>query len=150
MIVKAPNAYVRECMAEYAWQADDTHQYVAMYRPMHFVGLELNITIASSVIRTEATGAPVGFSADVVAVAKKPLSTGDLLDGEGGFAAWGRLMPAELSLSQRALPIGLAHGVPLFRDVAEGEVVTWDDVDFDEASQAVAIRRETEALCIDV
>ena len=76
-MVKAPNAYVRECMAEYAWQADDSHQYVAMYRPMHFVGLELNITIASAAVRREATGTPTGFTADVVAVAKAPLNAGD-------------------------------------------------------------------------
>ena len=41
-------------------------------------------------------------------------------------------MPAELSLSRGALPIGLGHGVPLVRDVAEGEVVTWDDVAIDD------------------
>jgi predicted homoserine dehydrogenase-like protein len=150
VVVKAPNAYVRECMAEYAWGADDTHQYVAMYRPLHFVGLELNITIASAALRGEATGTPVGFTADVVAVAKKPLRAGETLDGEGGFAMWGRLAPAELSLAQRALPIGLAHGIPLVRDVAEGDVVTWDDVEVDESSEAVAIRKETEALSVAV
>src|SRR3954468_21033352 len=150
VVVKAPNDYVRACMAEYAWQADDTHQYVALYRPQHFVGLELNISIASAAVRREPTGAPVGFAADVVAVAKKSLRAGEMLDGEGGFAVWGRLMPAELSLSEGALPIGLAHHVPLIRDVAEGEVVTWDDVDIDMSSQAVAIRKETEALAVAV
>jgi predicted homoserine dehydrogenase-like protein len=150
VVVKAPNGYVRECMAEYAWEADDTHQYVAMYRPLHFVGLELNITIASATLRGEATGTPVGFTADVVAVAKKALRAGDTLDGEGGYAVWGRLAPAEVSLAQRALPIGLAHGVPLVRDVAEGDVVTWDDVELDESSEAVAIRKETEALSVVV
>jgi len=146
VVVKAPNAYVRSCMAEYAWKADDTHQYVALYRPQHFVGLELNITLASMAMRREATGAPIGFSADVVAVTKKPLQVGDVLDGEGGFTVWGRLMPAELSLSRGALPVGLAHGVALVRDVAEGEVVTWEDVAIDHSLRAVAIRKETEAM----
>jgi predicted homoserine dehydrogenase-like protein len=150
VVVKAPNDYVRTCMAEYAWQADDTHSYVALFRPQHFVGLELNITIASAAVRREPTGAPIGFSADVVAVTKKALKAGDTLDGEGGFAVWGRLMPAELSLSRGALPIGLAHHVPLVRDVAAGEVVTWDDVALDDDSLAVSIRRETEALCVAV
>lgn len=148
VVVKAPNAYVRRCMAEYAWQADDTHQYVAMYRPLHFVGLELNVTIASAALRREATGAAAHFAADVVSVAKKPLRAGDVLDGEGGFAVWGRLMPAGLSLEKRALPIGLAHGVPLVRDVAQGAVVTRDDVDLAGGGQAMEIRRETEALCV--
>ena len=128
-------------MAEYAWKADDTHQYVALYRPQHFVGLELNITLASVAVRREATGAPTGFSADVVAVTKKPLQVGDVLDGEGDRTVWGRLMPAELSLSRGALPVGLAHGVPLVRDVAEGEVVTWEDVTVDHSLRAVAIRK---------
>jgi len=150
VVVKAQNAYVESCFAEYAWQADETHQYVALYRPQHFVGLELNISIASAAVRREPTGAPVGFAADVVAVAKKSLRAGEMLDGEGGFAVWGRLMPAELSLSEGALPIGLAHHVPLIRDVAEGEVVTWDDVDLDMSSQAVAIRKEAEALAVAV
>jgi predicted homoserine dehydrogenase-like protein len=150
VVVKAPNAYVRACMAEYAWKADDTHQYVALYRTQHFVGLELNMTIAAAAVRREATGAPVGFAADVVATTKKPLRAGDMLDGEGGFAVWGRLMPAELSLSEGALPIGLAHHVPLIRDVAEGDVVTWDDVDLELSSQAVTIRKETEALAVAV
>jgi len=150
VVVKAPNEYVRSCMAEYAWKADDTHQYVALYRTQHFVGLELNISIASAAVRREPTGAPIGFAADVVAVAKKPLRAGDVLDGEGGFAVWGRLAPAELSLSQGALPVGLAHGVPLVRDVAEGDVVSWDDVDIDMSSQAVVIRKEAEALGVAV
>jgi predicted homoserine dehydrogenase-like protein len=150
VVVKAPNAYVRACMAEYAWKADDTHQYVALYRTQHFVGLELNVTIASAALRREATGMPTGFTADVVAVTKKPLQAGDVLDGEGGYAVWGKLTPAELSLTQGALPIGLAHRVPLVRDVAEGEVVTWDDVAIDDGLLAVAIRKETEALCVAV
>jgi predicted homoserine dehydrogenase-like protein len=42
------------------------------------------------------------------------------------------------------LPIGLAHKVKLKRDVAEGAVVSWDDVEFDAASEAVKLRREME------
>jgi len=146
VVVEAPNAYVRDCFAEYAWGTDDTHRYLAMSRPLHLVGLELNVSVASAALRGEATGAPTGFAADVVAVAKTPLSAGRRLDGEGGFAVWGRLMPADRSLERRALPIGLAHDVALERDVAEGEVVSWDDVRLDETAQAVRLRREAEGF----
>ena len=43
-----------------------------------------------------------------------------MLDGEGGYTVWGKLMPAAASLKAGALPIGLAHRVKLKNDVAHG------------------------------
>jgi len=80
-----------------------------------------------------------------VAVAKRHLKAGDSLDGEGGCTVWGRLMPAGDSLAEGALPIGLAHNVPLVNDVPKGQVITWADVKVDETSHAVKTRREMEA-----
>jgi len=68
-----------------------------------------------------------------------------MLDGEGGYTVWGKLLPASDSAARRALPIGLAHRVKLKRDIAEGAVVSWDDVEHDAQSQAVRVRREMEA-----
>jgi predicted homoserine dehydrogenase-like protein len=53
-------------------------------------------------------------------------------------------MPASDSLELGALPIGLAHKVPLLRDVSKGQVITWSDVRTDPDSEAVKIRREME------
>ncbi len=55
-------------------------------------------------------------------------------------------MPAARSLKEGALPIGLAHKVPLKNDVAAGAIVRWSDVDIDPEVQAVKIRREAEAM----
>ena len=68
---------------------------------------------------------------------------GEMLDGEGGYTVWGKLVPAERSLAEGALPIGLAHDVALKRDVAAGEIVRWADVDVPD-SEAVQVRREME------
>ncbi|MBT6118958.1 MAG: hypothetical protein HOH66_13915, partial [Rhodospirillaceae bacterium] len=57
----------------------------------------------------------------------------------------GRLMPAADSLAAGALPIGLAKDVLLVRSVAEGAVLTRDDVVLDEASDLVRVRAEMEA-----
>ena len=92
------------------------------------------------------TGVATGFRADVVAVAKRDLDAGEMLDGEGGYTVVGRLMPASDSLRQAALPLGLAHQVVLRNSRAAGEVVRWDDVDVDETLAAVRLRREMEAL----
>jgi len=147
VVVKATNDYVAGCFGEYPWHASPDRRHAALYRPYHYVGLELNISIANAALRGVATGAPLGFYGDVVATAKKDLKAGDTLDGEGGFTVWGKLVSARTSVATRALPVAMAHHVPLVNDVAEGEVVSWDDVVIDESlAQAIELRRETEAL----
>jgi predicted homoserine dehydrogenase-like protein len=109
------------------------------------IGLELGISVASVALRKEPTGAPVCFNSDVVAAAKRALKQGEVLDGEGGFTVWGRQTPADVSVAEGCLPLGLASGVKLLRDIAEGEALRWSDVAVDEAADAVMVRREMEA-----
>lgn len=137
--------YARRCFHEYHVNTDDSGRYASLFRPSHLIGQELGVSVASAVIRGEATGVSRAFHSDVVAVAKKGLIAGEKLDGEGGFTVWGRLMRAEESLAMGALPIGLASRVALKRDVAEGEVVRWEDIEIPD-SQAVAVRRAMEAM----
>ncbi len=137
--------YVRRCFSEYQVSHDRSGRYAALWRPSHLIGLELGISVASVALRGEPTGSTAGFSSDVVAVAKKDLSPGETLDGEGGYTVWGRLARATDSLAARSLPIGLAHGLKLSRPVAAGAVVAWDDVAAVD-SQTVRVRREMEAM----
>src|ERR1700710_539938 len=115
-----------------------------MYKPSHLIGLEQNISILSATLRGEPTGQPHDFRGDVAAVAKRDLRAGEMLDGEGGYTVWGKLMPAAASLAAGALPIGLAHRVRLTNDVAHGAVVRWSDVETDAGADAVATRRAME------
>jgi predicted homoserine dehydrogenase-like protein len=140
----AEHEYVRRCFQEYGIVTDPSGEYAAMYKPSHLIGLELGISVASVALRREPTGAASGWRADCVATAKRALKAGEALDGEGGYTVWGKLMGAADSCARRALPIGLAHRVKLKRDVAAGATLSWDDVDCDESSQAVLIRREME------
>jgi predicted homoserine dehydrogenase-like protein len=116
----------------------------ALYRPCHLIGLELGISVASVGVRGEPTGAATGFRGDVVATAKRDLAPGEVLDGEGGYLVYGKLMPAADSLRLGGLPLGLAHGVKLKRPVKAGAPVRWDDVEVDADSEAVRFRREME------
>jgi len=104
----------------------------------------LNISILSAALRKEPTGAPQGFRGDVAAVAKRNLRAGEMLDGEGGYTVWGKLMPAAASLAAGALPIGLAHRLTLKNDLAHGAVVSWSDVAFDEGSDTIKTRKAME------
>ncbi|MFO0995951.1 MAG: flagellar biosynthesis protein FlgA [Alphaproteobacteria bacterium] len=144
VVFEAPSDYVARCFAEYGMKTDESGRYAALYRPYHLIGLELGISIASAALRGEATGAPTGFRGDVVATAKRDLGAGEVLDGEGGYTVWGKLMPAEESLREAALPIGLAQGCALVRPVAAGAVLTRADVALEETALAVRIRNEME------
>jgi predicted homoserine dehydrogenase-like protein len=143
-VFAAPSDYVARCFAEYGLLTDAAGRYAAMYKPFHLIGLELAVSVASVALRGEPTGTPTGFRADAVAIAKRDLRAGEVLDGEGGYMVWGRLLPAAQSLSQKALPIGLARGAVLRQAVASGAVVTWGDVAIDEGAAAVRCRRELE------
>ena len=104
------------------------------------------MSVASVALRGEATGVAQGWNADVVATAKRDLRVGELLDGEGGYTVWGKLLPAATSRAIGGLPLGLAHGVKLVRPVAKGQSLCWDDVAMDTSSAAYRLRREMEAL----
>ena len=142
----AGHDYVQRCFKEYGLVTDPSGEYSAMYKPLHLIGLELGISVASAALRKEATGSATGWRGDCVATAKRDLKAGEMLDGEGGYTVYGKLMPAADSLKAGGLPIGLAHKVKLARDVKAGTAVSWADVAIDASSDAVKFRREMETL----
>jgi len=145
VVFEGETDYARRCFKEYAMLPDKSGKYAALYRPIHMIGLELGISVASCALRNEPTGAPTGFRSDVVATAKRQLKAGDMLDGEGGFCVWGKQTPADVSLREELLPLGLAHSVKLKRDIPEGGALKWSDVGYDPNDSAVKVRREMEA-----
>ncbi|MEW6123167.1 MAG: Gfo/Idh/MocA family oxidoreductase [Pseudomonadota bacterium] len=138
--------YSRRCFKEYGMVTDPSGRYTALYRPYHLIGMELGISVAAAALRHEASGTPIGFFSDVAATAKRDLAAGEMLDGEGGYTVYGRIMRAEDSLARGVLPIGLAHHVKLKAPVRRGEAVRWADVEIAE-SDTVKVRREMEATC---
>jgi predicted homoserine dehydrogenase-like protein len=144
VVLQAPNAYAADCFKQYGLLTDDTGRYAAMHKPYHLIGLELNMSVLSAALRGEATGCTTGFRGDVVATAKRDLSAGEVLDGEGGYTVWGKLMPAYESLVLGGLPIGLAHGVKLVRDIPAGDPIGWHDVECSNRLDAVRARQAME------
>jgi predicted homoserine dehydrogenase-like protein len=143
---EAPNDYVKECFREYGLQTDDSGSYAALYRPVHLVGMELSVSVLKAGLAGEATGSPAVFAGDVVATAKRDLSAGELLDGEGGYTVYGKLQPSAPATRTQGLPIGLAHNLPLLNDVPAGSPISWSDVRYDAADPAILIRRKMERM----
>jgi predicted homoserine dehydrogenase-like protein len=144
VVFEADTDYLRNCFEEYKVVTDPSGKYMTLYKRWHLIGLELAISVASVALRGEATGAAICFNADVAAIAKRALSVGEVLDGEGGYTVSGGLRPAEISVRHGFVPLGLAHNVPLIRPVNAGAAITWDDIKIDPTSDAFRLRKDME------
>lgn len=142
--VEAETDYIKNCFEEYNAHTDPSGRYFTLYKRWHLIGLEVGMSVASVALRGEPTGVAVNWNADVVATAKRDLKAGEMLDGEGGYTVWGKLLPASTSAAMGGVPLGLAHSVKLVRPVAKGQCVVWDDVAIDTSTPAYRLRREME------
>jgi predicted homoserine dehydrogenase-like protein len=143
--VEAETEYIKNCFEEYNAHTDPTGRYFTLYKRWHLIGLEVGMSVASVALRGEPTGVANRWNADVVATAKRDLRAGDMLDGEGGYTVWGKLLPAATSKRIGGVPLGLAHGIQVVRPVAKGQPLTWQDVAMDTSIRAYQLRQEMEA-----
>ena len=86
-----------------------------------------------------------GPRVDVVATAKVPLSAGDVIDGLGGYKTYGQAERYEVSRAEGLLPIGLAEGCRVKRDLPRDAVLTYDDVEIPEGRLIDRLRAEQDA-----
>lgn len=144
--IEAASDYIKRCFQEYQVVTDPGGRNMVAYKKWHLIGLELGISVASIGLRSEPTGVPEHFKADVIATAKRHLRAGETLDGEGGYTVFGKLFPAKRSLAAGSLPLGLAHNLRLVRDVPKDQSLVWEDVQIDPSLPAYRVRREMEAM----
>ena len=110
---------------------DSSGNFSAIWRPYHYVGLELAQSIYSVALDQKATGQTKYFNADVVSLAKKNLNPGDTLDGEGGYCARGRLTKARISINNDYLPLGLTDNARVIKQIKKDQFIKFSDVEID-------------------
>jgi predicted homoserine dehydrogenase-like protein len=99
------------------------------YTPYHLCHFEVPSTIARAVLFHDATITPLGEPlVEVVATAKTDLSEGDVLDGIGCYKTYGQCETAAITQDDHLLPMGLAEGCVLKRDILRDQVITYQDV----------------------
>ncbi|HEX9616362.1 MAG TPA: hypothetical protein VGA03_03040 [Anaerolineales bacterium] len=117
-------------------------KYYTFFRPYHLWFLEAPISVARAFLYKQSTLVPLDRPvAEVMTVAKRPLRAGERLDDFGGFTFYGVMDRAEAAHALNALPVGLAPGARLVRPVLQGAIITWEDVQLDESSPVVKLRR---------
>lgn len=117
------------------------------YTPFHLCYLEIPLSVARAVDFHDAVATPsAGLVVDVVATAKRDLRAGETIDGIGGYTVYGECENADVSQSQRLLPLGVAAGCTLTQDVAKDQTLTYDCVDLPKDRLCDRLREQQEAL----
>jgi predicted homoserine dehydrogenase-like protein len=118
----------------------------SFYTPYHLCHFEVPFSIARAVdFGDTVLAAPDGIRVDVVATAKTDLKAGQTLDGFGGFLTYGLCENAPVVRREGLLPIGLAEGCTLTRDVAKDSVLGFDDVRVPQGRLIDALRAEQDS-----
>lgn len=116
--------------------------YFSLFRPYHLTSLETPVSIIRAVIKSETTIATVvPPCCETVTYAKKALKTGESLDALGGYTMYGMIEDATIARRGSLLPLGLAPSATLKKDIPIGHAICYDDVDLDEDTFIVHLRR---------
>ncbi|WFG44947.1 NAD(P)H-dependent oxidoreductase [Pseudonocardia alni] len=119
----------------------------SFYTPYHLCHFEVPNTIVRAVdFADPALTPPAGQRVDVVATAKQDLRAGHTLDGLGGYDTYGVAEAGPVTRSEGLLPMGVAEGCVLTRDVTRDEVLTYADVTLPEGRLIDELRQEQDSL----
>jgi predicted homoserine dehydrogenase-like protein len=117
--------------------------FYIFYVPYHLPHLEVPITVARAVLFRDAAVAPLGgLVCDVVTAAKRNLKCGKVLDGIGGFDCYGMLENSDIVRNDRFLPMGLAEGCRLTRDISRDEIITYNHIELPRGRLCDQLREE--------
>jgi predicted homoserine dehydrogenase-like protein len=119
----------------------------SFYTPYHLCHFEVPQTVARAVLFGDAAIQPAGPpTVEVVTVAKHDLAAGQTLDGLGGYDTYGVCERADVAASDALLPMGVAEGCVLVRDVPKDQVLTYADVTLPEGRLIDRLRVEQATL----
>ncbi len=144
LVVTTDNQRIREGLVQ---RDMGEGPYYTLYRPYHLCSIEVPLTVAQCVLYGESSGHPVGgLVSECIAVAKRDLKAGETLDGIGEYCYRGSIELASTAKKERLLPLGLAKGCVLKRDVPVDTVITYDMVELTKETVLLQLRRIQDQL----
>jgi predicted homoserine dehydrogenase-like protein len=115
----------------------------SFYTPYHLCHFEVPLSVARVVLFGDAVMSPLaGPLVDVITTAKIDLKAGETLDGIGYYMTYGQCENSDIVQQQNLLPIGLAEGCCLKRDIFKDQVLTYEDVELPEGRLCDRLRAE--------
>lgn len=143
VVVRTDDPYVHHEMT-YLKMGDGP--YFSFYRPYHLASIEAPLTVYEMVCDGRPSLTSQHWLAEVAACTKRELKAGEVIDGIGGSMVRGIVDPAEDFAQEQLVPLGCLAGARLTRDVGVDHLLGYDDVELDEDSLIVRMRRHQEAM----
>ena len=140
-IIKGKHSYVNQCFKQYGIKTDSSGTFSALWRPYHYIGLELAHSVYSIALNKAPTGQTKFYKADVATIAKKDLQPGEKLDGEGGYTVRGEGVTAEFSKNNHILPLGLSDGAIMKVALKKDEIISFDMVEINLCNEILKARK---------
>lgn len=114
--------------------------FYLFHRPYHLGHIEAMACIAEAYLDGSARLQPLaGMKTNVFAYAKKDLQQGEMLDGMGGYAAYGLIENVDESLDNPGIPICLAERIKVKRNIPKDERIGLNDVEVDKNDPSFAL-----------
>ena len=115
----------------------------SFYTPYHLCHFEVPLSAARAVLLGDAVMQPDGApNVEVITRAKTDLTVGTTLDGLGGYHTYGECETAAITREETLLPLGIAEGSVLQRDVAKDHCLTLGDVELPAGRMIDKLRQE--------
>jgi predicted homoserine dehydrogenase-like protein len=143
VIVRTDAPYINH---EMTYMGMGSGPYFALYRPYHLASVEAPISLARAILDRESSLFAPSLQAEVCSMAKKDLNPGDVIDGIGGYTVRGYADIAKDSRRDNLVPIGLIQGAIVQKPIKVGDLITYEDVQVDESSLIVQLRRMQDSL----
>lgn len=143
VVVSSDSRDVKSILKTYEARRGGRGKNILFYRPYHWAGLEASMSLIQIPLYHEPTGMPLPKmpAAEVLAAAKKKLKPGETLDGGGGYSLYGVAEKAEIARKENLLPLGLAEGIRLVKEIPPDGIIRYEDVELNEDSFLLKLRR---------
>lgn len=123
--------------------------YYTLYRPFHLTSIEVPVTVAQAVLYGESSGHPgKKLMSECLAVSKRDIKAGERLDGIGEWCYRGSIDLAETARKERLLPLGIAKGATVVKDIPKDTPISYDHVELAHDSVIINLRRLQDGLPI--
>jgi predicted homoserine dehydrogenase-like protein len=142
VIITSPDARVRADMTFYSM---GDGPYYTLLRPYHLCAIETPISIAEAVLYSESTVVSKRLISEVATIAKRDLRTGEVVGEIGGPDFLGCTYTYEEARALKAIPLGIAPGSRVIKDVAKGEVLTEENLAPDSTKFVYKLRQMQDA-----
>lgn len=142
VIVTTPDPRIRVDMKFYSMGPGP---YYTLYRPYHLCAIETPVSIAEAVIYGESTIVSKRMVSEVATIAKRDLKVGEIAGEIGSPDIFGRTYVFEDALAQKAIPLGLAPGGKVLKNIAKGDLLTEETFAPDPAKFVYELRKVQDA-----